>query len=112
MCGREAVYLDLGNNNINAVLLPEITYTFLNLHGNHISEAGNLAKADVFTAVFDYSDDLDFTAFEGNKISNAYIVECPPDKQLSVKSAVGYGIKFVSNAEAEKLPAELSGKTA
>ena len=24
----------------------------------------------------------------------------------------GYGVKFVSNAEAEKLPAELSGKTA
>ena len=104
-----SVYMDLSSNNISAVSLACVSYSFLNLHGNPLNDVGNLPSADVFTLIIDYSENIDFSAFEDNRFNKAYISECPLDKQLSVKDSIGeYRVEFVSDQEANELPAQLA----
>lgn len=109
MLSTASVYMDLSSNNISAVSLACVSYSFLNLHGNPLNDVGNLPSADVFTLIIDYLENIDFSAFEDNRFNKAYISECPLDKQLSVKDSIGeYRVEFVSEQEANELPAQLA----
>ncbi len=105
---KSSVYMDLSSNNISAVSLASVSYSFLNLHGNPLNDVGNLPSADVFNLILDYSESIDFSAFKNSEFNKVYVSECPLDRQLSVKNSIGeYSVEFVSSQEADELPSKL-----
>ncbi len=105
---KSSVYMDLSSNNISAVSLASVSYSFLNLHGNPLNDVGNLPSADVFNLILDYSESIDFSALKNSEFNKVYVSECPLDRQLSVKNSIGeYSVEFVSSQEADELPSKL-----
>ncbi len=106
---KNSVYMDLSGNNISEASLAAVSYSFLNLHGNPLSDTGNLPSADVFNLILDYSESIDFSAFKNSEFNKVYVSECPLDRQISVADSIGeYRVEFVTSQQADELPAELA----
>lgn len=97
----ERVTVELSGNQIVALNLPKaLGYRYLGLHRNQIKDYESLYATTGFNLVLDYSDKIDFEALSAGEYLNCSVVNCPLDKQVSVREQLGkYSTEFIEDSE-------------
>ncbi len=95
------VVVELSGNQISMLELSSTCkYKYLGLHGNPINQYDSLYQTTVNYLVLDYSDIIDFESLSKLGYYNCYVVDCPLDKQVSVRDSLGkYSSEFISSSE-------------
>lgn len=95
------VILDLSNNDITQLYLPEqAEYQKIYLYGNKITNLDVLSEYNISVLAFDYCDTIVLENLNSNQY---YILECPLDKQVSVGEALGnYKVTFTTAAKMQE----------
>ncbi len=83
------VTLDISDNQITELKLPNVKYNELLLYGNKLSDLSTVNGLTGGTLVFDYNDGIDFAALGKSEFYDYKIFDCPLDKQISVGEALG-----------------------
>ena len=100
----EFLKLDLSNNKIKNLALPNNGYYFLALNGNEISDYSKLFELKIIKIVVDYDASIDFDSAANSELLDAYVINCPLDKQISVEtSAKKYTVDFIDQTDAENI---------
>lgn len=101
----ESVTVELAGNEItNLNLSGKCNFRYLGLHDNPILQYESVYASTGVNLVLDYNDEIDFEALSAAGFSNCYIVNCPLDKQVSVREKLGkYSTAFVGDAECDEM---------
>lgn len=100
----EFLKLDLSNNKIKNLALSNNGYYFLALNGNEISDYSKLFELKIIKIVVDYDASIDFDSAANSELLDAYVINCPLDKQISVEtSAKKYTVDFIDQTDAENI---------
>lgn len=99
------VVVSLSGNSFWDINLPSNSrFEYLELHDCDITDYELLYSTSGGTLVLDYSDRIDFNALSAAGYSSYKIVDCPLDKQVSVREALGSDItEFISGSDCENL---------
>ena len=98
------IYINLSNNNIKKLSFGnEMTYSYLAIHGNPITEISNLPKEATYLSI-SYFNDLDPAVLENSTFNIFQVVDCPLDKQVSFEEKLNKGfhstVSFATEEEA------------
>lgn len=90
--------LDLAENRIeNISAIPRGSYRLLALHGNkEIFAAEDLKGLEGYYLTLDYHESLD-ACTEAKGFTWPFAVDCPADKQLTIKDVLGYGVTYATD---------------
>lgn len=95
--GFDRLSLDLSNNEISSLNLPNVEYSFLNVSGNNIESISSLNGRTISKLIFSFSSAEDYSVLDENSFYHVYIVDCPLDRQLELKKVFGeYNTEFIS----------------
>lgn len=102
----KSLYLDLRNNNLKLLEIPNVDYSYLNISGNDVENISSLSDKTISKLIFDYSYSVDYSALTENSFYNVYIVDCPLDRQLELAKVFGeYNTEFISVDEIDDIKA-------
>ena len=94
--------VDLSNNKIDKLTLPNNEYRFVALYGNNISDCSRLFELRIFNTIVDYDSSIDFDAANDSEIKIIDVVNCPLDSQNFVEaSAKKYTVNFLDKKDAD-----------
>lgn len=94
--------LDLSNNKIDKLTLPNNEYKFVALYGNNISDYSRLFELGIFDIIVDYDSSIDFDAANDSTIKIIDVVSCPLASRNFVEmSAKKYSVNFLDKKDAE-----------
>lgn len=94
--------IDLSNNKIDKLTLPNNEYKFVALYGNNIPDCSRLFELRIFNTIVDYDSSIDFDAANDTEIKIIDVVNCPLDSRNSVEaSAKKYTVNFLDKKEAD-----------
>ncbi|MBO5747295.1 MAG: leucine-rich repeat domain-containing protein [Clostridia bacterium] len=94
------VTLDISDNQITELKLPNVKYNELLLYGNKLTDISTVNALSGSTIVFDYNEGIDFAALGNSEFYDYKIFDCPLDKQISVGEALGaYKTTFTTLVE-------------
>ena len=91
----DSIYLDLSNNAITDLTLPQVTYSTLAIYGNQI-DYSFLSDYDFSSLVADYNEAVDYDAF-ANKAVNLYLFSIPLDQQKAMETLLDYRLTVLSD---------------
>ncbi len=81
--------VDLSHNAITTLTLPQISYEYLALYGNPISDlTKTISGLSGIGIVFDYDESVRITSINSKSFIKYYILNCPLDKQLDIRDAL------------------------
>ena len=82
------IYLDLSNNNISSLKLPELTKVrALEIYGNPLTDF-DISQVKGVKIVMDYYDGFDYSSLVG-AFSVCCVIDCPEDKQAEITGLYG-----------------------
>lgn len=98
--------IDLSSNNISALNLNgDKKFTYLAIYNNPIKSLSSVKNYDGTYLLFTYIDGMDLSGFN-DAFSYYRVVDCPLDKQVSVKQEIGktynMSVSFSTCEEADK----------
>lgn len=101
---KEALIWNLSSNKIATLSLPKgVGFTFLDLHGNAITNLDVLSETSGSGVAFQYSESADYSKIANAEFVYMYLLDCPLDKQVSVGETLGkYNTDFSNVEEAEE----------
>ena len=70
-------------------LKDAVNLSFLNLHGNEISNFTFGENCVIDTVIYDYKETIDFAELAKADVRFHYIVDCPLDKKVNLSNSLG-----------------------
>lgn len=98
--------IDLSSNNISTLSLSGTKkFSYLAIYNNPFTSLSEIANCKGNYLLFSYIDGMDLTGFD-NSFTYFKVVDCPLDKQVSVKRAIdgeyGMSVSFETSDEADQ----------